>query len=72
MSNTSTWVWGTVNYSHSYNANPGDSGDMAVLETADSDAVFTGFQNRVSVTVGTARTAGRYTDTLTCRFALVQ
>ena len=51
--------------------NPGASGDMVVLETADSDAVFTGFQNRVSVTVGTARTAGRYTDTLTFRFALV-
>ena len=42
-----------------------------VLETADSDTVFAGFQNRVSVTVGTARTAGRYTDTLTFRFALV-
>ena len=51
--------------------NPGASGNMVVLETADSDAVFAGFQNRVSVTVGTARTAGRYTDTLTFRFALV-
>ena len=51
--------------------NPGANGDIVVLETADSDAVFTGFQNRVSVTVGTARTAGRYTDTLTFRFALV-
>ena len=52
-------------------ANPGASGDTVVLETADSDTVFAGFQNRVSVTVGTARTAGRYTDTLTFRFALV-
>ena len=51
--------------------NPGASGDTVVLETADSDTVFAGFQNRVSVTVGTARTAGRYTDTLTFRFALV-
>ena len=51
--------------------NPGASGDIVVLETADSDTVFAGFQNRVSVTVGTARTAGRYTDTLTFRFALV-
>ena len=51
--------------------NPGASGDIVVLETADSDAVFAGFQNRVSVTVGTARTAGRYTDILTFRFALV-
>ena len=51
--------------------NPGASGDTVVLETADSDTVFAGFQNRVSVTVGTARTAGRYTDTLTFRFTLV-
>ena len=56
---------------HGNEVNPGASGDMAVLETADSDVVFTGFQNRVSVTVGTARAAGRYTDTLTFRFALV-
>ena len=51
--------------------NPGNSRGGVLLETADSDAVFAGFQNRVSVTVGTARTAGRYTDTLTFRFALV-
>ena len=51
--------------------NPGASGDTVVLETADSDTVFAGFQNRVSVTVGNARTAGRYTDTLTFRFTLV-
>ena len=51
--------------------NPGNAQDSVLLETADSDAVFAGFQNRVSVTVGTARTAGRYTDTLTFRFALV-
>ncbi|MBP3623631.1 MAG: hypothetical protein J6J19_06145 [Oscillospiraceae bacterium] len=63
-----------LNYVLSYKGNevnPGVSGNMVVLETADSDAVFAGFQNRVSVTVGTARTAGRYTDTLTFRFALV-
>lgn len=52
--------------------NPGASGDTVVLEPADSDTVFAGFQNRVSVTVGTARTAGHYTDTLIFRFALVQ
>ena len=52
-------------------ANPNGSQNRVVLETADSDTVFAGFQNRVSVTVGTARTAGRYTDTLTFRFALV-
>lgn len=52
-------------------ANPNGSQNRVVLETADSDAVFAGFQNRVSVTVGTARTAGRYTDTLTFRFTLV-
>ena len=51
--------------------NPGNARGGVLLETADSDAVFAGFQNRVSVTVGTARTAGRYTDTLTFRFALV-
>lgn len=51
--------------------NPGNAQGSVLLETADSDAVFAGFQNRVSVTVGTARTAGRYTDTLTFRFALV-
>ena len=51
--------------------NPGNAQGGVLLETADSDAVFAGFQNRVSVTVGTARTAGRYTDTLTFRFALV-
>ena len=51
--------------------NPGNSRGGVLLETASSDAVFAGFQNRVSVTVGTARTAGRYTDTLTFRFALV-
>ena len=51
--------------------NPGNAQGSVLLETASSDAVFTGFQNRVSVTVGTARTAGRYTDTLTFRFALV-
>ena len=51
--------------------NPGASGDTVALETADSDTVFAGFQNRVGVTVGTARTAGHYTDTLTFRFALV-
>ena len=52
-------------------ANPGNAQGGVLLETADSDAVFAGFQYRVSVTVGTARTAGRYTDTLTFRFALV-
>ena len=52
--------------------NPGASGDTVVLEPADSDTMFAGFQNRVSVTVGTARTAGHYTDTLIFRFALVQ
>ena len=51
--------------------NPGNAQGGVLLETADSDAVFAGFQNRVSVTVGTARTAGRYTNTLTFRFALV-
>ena len=51
--------------------NPGNAQGGVLLETASSDAVFAGFQNRVSVTVGTARTAGRYTDTLTFRFALV-
>ena len=51
--------------------NPGNAQGGVLLETASSDAVFEGFQNRVSVTVGTARTAGRYTDTLTFRFALV-
>ena len=51
--------------------NPGHAKGGALLEIADSDAVFAGFQNRVSVTVGTARAAGRYTDTLTFRFALV-
>ena len=51
--------------------NPGNAQGGVLLETADSDAVFAGFQNRVSVTVGPARTAGRYTDTLTFRFALV-
>ena len=51
--------------------NPGNAQGGVLLETASSDAVFTGFQNRVSVTVGTARTAGHYTDTLTFRFALV-
>ena len=51
--------------------NPGNARGGVLLETASSDAVFAGFQNRVSVTVGTARTAGRYTDTLTFRFALV-
>ncbi|MDY4634921.1 MAG: InlB B-repeat-containing protein [Candidatus Limivicinus sp.] len=51
--------------------NPGNARGGVLLETADSDAVFAGFQNRVSVTVGTARTAGRYTDALTFRFALV-
>lgn len=51
--------------------NPGNAKGGALLEIADSDAVFAGFQNRVSVTVGTARAAGRYTDTLTFRFALV-
>ena len=51
--------------------NPGNAQGGVLLETADSDAVFAGFQNRVSVTVGTARTAGRYTDTLTFRFVLV-
>ena len=49
----------------------GNAQGGVLLETADSDAVFAGFQNRVSVTVGTARAAGRYTDTLTFRFALV-
>ncbi|MGN0982285.1 MAG: InlB B-repeat-containing protein, partial [Candidatus Limivicinus sp.] len=51
--------------------NPGNAQGGVLLETASSNAVFEGFQNRVSVTVGTARTAGRYTDTLTFRFALV-
>ena len=51
--------------------NPGNAQGGVLLETASSDAVFEGFQNRVSVTVGTAKTAGRYTDTLTFRFALV-
>lgn len=51
--------------------NPGNAQGGVLLETADSDAVFAGFQNWVGVTVGTARTAGRYTDTLTFRFALV-
>ena len=51
--------------------NPGNAQGGVLLETASSDAVFAGFQNRVSVTVGTARTAGHYTDTLTFRFALV-
>ena len=51
--------------------NPGNAQGGVLLETADSDAVFAGFQNRVSVTVGTARTAGHYTDTLTFRFTLV-
>ena len=51
--------------------NPGNAQGGVLLETADSDAVFAGFQNRVSVTVGTARAAGRYTDTLTFRFTLV-
>ena len=51
--------------------NPGNAQGGVLLETASSDAVFAGFQNRFSVTVGTARTAGRYTDTLTFRFALV-
>ena len=51
--------------------NPGNAQGGVLLETASSDAVFEGFQNRVSVTVGTARTDGRYTDTLTFRFALV-
>lgn len=51
--------------------NPGNAQGGVLLETVDSDAVFAGFQNRVSVTVGTARTAGRYTDTLTFRFVLV-
>lgn len=51
--------------------NPGNAQGGVLLETADSNAVFAGFQNRVSVTVGTVRTAGRYTDTLTFRFALV-
>ena len=51
--------------------NPDNAQDSVLLETADSDAVFVGFQNRVSVTVGTARTAGHYTDTLTFRFTLV-
>ena len=51
--------------------NPGNAKGGALLEIADSDAVFAGFQNRVSVTVGTARAAGSYTDTLTFRFALV-
>ena len=51
--------------------NPGNAQGGVLLETASSDAVFAGFQNRVSATVGTARTAGRYTDTLTFRFALV-
>ena len=51
--------------------NPGSAQGGVLLETADSDAVFAGFQNRVSVTVGTARAAGRYTDTLTFRFTLV-
>ena len=51
--------------------NPGSAQGGVLLETASSDAVFAGFQNWVGVTVGTARTAGRYTDTLTFRFALV-
>ena len=51
--------------------NPGNAQGGVLLETASSDAVFAGFQNWVGVTVGTARTAGRYTDTLTFRFALV-
>lgn len=51
--------------------NPGNAQGGVLLERADSDAVFAGFQNRVSVTVGTPRAAGRYTDTLTFRFALV-
>ncbi len=51
--------------------NPGNAQGGVLLETASSDAVFAGFQNRVSVTVGTAKAAGTYTDTLTFRFALV-
>lgn len=51
--------------------NPGGSGNTAVLELADSDSVFAGFQNVVSVKTAAARTAGRHTDLLTFSFAIV-
>lgn len=51
--------------------NPGGSGNTAVLELADSDTVFAGFQNMVSVKTAAARTAGRHTDLLTFNFAIV-
>ena len=50
---------------------PGTSGAKAILEVADSDTVFTGFERDISVKVGKAIASGTYTDVLTFSFAIV-
>ena len=50
---------------------PGTSGEKAILEVADSDTVFTGFERDISVKVGKAIASGTYTDVLTFSFAIV-
>ncbi len=51
--------------------NPNNSSGTVVLETVSADDAYSGFRGKIGVAVGTAKTAGTYTDTLTFSFAIV-
>ena len=51
--------------------NPNSATGTVVLETVNADDANLGFQGKIGVQVGTAKTAGTYTDTLTFSFAIV-
>lgn len=51
--------------------NPESATGKVVLETVDAESANLGFQGKVSVSVGTPKAAGTYTDTLTFSFALI-